>query len=86
MNGVHDMGGMDGFGPIAPEENELVVNRLLGSAANADVVGLTPPGCAWCPGVTSWRDKTLDARLDRAVRILPDDLWDGFFLCLLVKR
>ena len=22
MNGVHDMGGMDGFGPIAPEENE----------------------------------------------------------------
>jgi nitrile hydratase len=22
MNGVHDMGGMDGFGPIEPEENE----------------------------------------------------------------
>ena len=24
MNGVHDMGGMDGFGPVIPEKNEPV--------------------------------------------------------------
>jgi nitrile hydratase len=24
MNGIHDMGGMDGFGPINPEQNEPV--------------------------------------------------------------
>jgi len=24
MNGAHDLGGMDGFGPIAPERNEPV--------------------------------------------------------------
>ena len=24
MNGVHDMGGMHGFGPVTPEENEPV--------------------------------------------------------------
>jgi nitrile hydratase len=24
MNGVHDMGGMDGFGPVVPEKNETV--------------------------------------------------------------
>ena len=24
MNGVHDMGGMDGFGPVVPEKNEPV--------------------------------------------------------------
>jgi nitrile hydratase beta subunit len=24
MNGIHDMGGMDGFGPVTPEENEPV--------------------------------------------------------------
>ena len=24
MNGVHDMGGMDGFGPVVPEQNEPV--------------------------------------------------------------
>ena len=22
MNGIHDMGGMDGFGPVQPEPNE----------------------------------------------------------------
>jgi nitrile hydratase subunit beta len=24
MNGIHDMGGMDGFGPVQPEPNEPV--------------------------------------------------------------
>jgi nitrile hydratase len=24
MNGIHDMGGMDGFGPVLPEKNEPV--------------------------------------------------------------
>ena len=43
MNGVHDMGGMHGFGPVAPEPNEpvfhsdwearvLALNRALGYA------------------------------------------------------
>ena len=41
MNGVHDMGGMDGFGPVMPEPNEpvfhaewerrvLAINRAMG--------------------------------------------------------
>ncbi|HEY6256699.1 MAG TPA: nitrile hydratase subunit beta [Xanthobacteraceae bacterium] len=43
MNGIHDMGGMQGFGPVAPEPNEpafhgawegrvLALNRALGYA------------------------------------------------------
>src|SRR5438046_7028971 len=28
MNGVHDMGGMQGFGPIEPEKNEPVFHAL----------------------------------------------------------
>ena len=31
MNGVHDMGGMHGMGPIAPEPNEPVFHERLGS-------------------------------------------------------
>ena len=27
MNGIHDMGGMDGFGPVEPEENEPVFHH-----------------------------------------------------------
>jgi len=30
MNGVHDMGGMHGMGPIAPEADEPVFSRALG--------------------------------------------------------
>jgi nitrile hydratase len=50
MNGVHDMGGMDGFGQVAPEPDEkpfhtdweahsLALNRVMGSAGewNIDV-------------------------------------------------
>ena len=43
MNGIHDMGGMEGFGPVEPEPNEppfhtpwegraLAMNRALGYA------------------------------------------------------
>ncbi len=27
MNGIHDLGGMDGMGPIAPEQNEPVFHE-----------------------------------------------------------
>jgi nitrile hydratase len=50
MNGVHDMGGMDGFGPVQPEQNEpvfhekwegraLAMNRSMGysRAWNGDI-------------------------------------------------
>ena len=50
MNGVHDMGGMDGFGPVKPENNEpvfhekwegraLAMNRAMGytRAWNGDI-------------------------------------------------
>jgi nitrile hydratase len=50
MNGVHDMGGMDGFGPVEPEKNEpvfhekwegraLAMNRAMGytGAWNGDI-------------------------------------------------
>ena len=32
MNGVHDMGGMHGMGPMEAEKNEPVFHATLGSA------------------------------------------------------
>jgi nitrile hydratase beta subunit len=48
MNGVHDMGGMDGFGPIVPEQNEPVfhadwerrIYALIGVANRAAQVNI----------------------------------------------
>ena len=48
MNGVHDMGGMDGFGPVVPEQNEPVfhadwerrIYALIGVANRAAQVNI----------------------------------------------
>jgi nitrile hydratase beta subunit len=45
MNGVHDMGGMHGFGPVEPEENEPVFHepwegRVLGMQRAMGYIGL----------------------------------------------
>jgi hypothetical protein len=33
MNGIHDLGGMQGFGPIAPEKKRACISCALGGAA-----------------------------------------------------
>ena len=70
---------------FAPEENELVVQRLLDAEPSARPMALAAPPVAWMPGITSWRKRVLDESLVHAVRILPDAVWDGFFACLLKK-
>ena len=35
MNGVHDMGGMQGFGPVHPEKNEPVFHARWEGACSA---------------------------------------------------
>ena len=70
---------------FAPEENELVVNRLLRSEAGADIEPLNFSGPPLTVGLTAWRDQPCDPRLNRTIRVLPDDLWDGFFVARLRK-
>ena len=48
MNGVHDMGGMQDFGPIVPEENEPVFHarwegRLVAMRRVLAAAGKLPP-------------------------------------------
>lgn len=70
---------------FAPEENELVVDSLLGRGG----VTLLPVTLAGeprtLPGLTEWRGRALDNTLARTVRVLPDQLWDGFYLALMQK-
>lgn len=71
---------------FAPEENELVIDHLLTAELLAEPLELVLPAPLWREGLTEWRGRTLDPRLSRARRILPDGLWEGFFACLLRKR
>ncbi len=67
---------------FSPEENELVVAHLLEAETAADVLPSAAPGA---PGLTVWADRALDARLEHCRRLLPDDLFDGFFLARIRK-
>lgn len=65
------------------EENELVVDYLLSREPMADLLTLDVTGV---PGLTEWKGKGLDARLTRTRRVLPDDLFDGFFIARIQRR
>ncbi len=72
---------------FAPEENELIVDRLLKRfKGSADIKKLNLPIDNVQPGLTTWRDKTLNPALDNCVRILPNDLMTGFFMCQILKQ
>ena len=66
---------------FAPEENERVVDSLLAAEPGADVTALPDPPCSWLPGLEEWQGRPLDQRLRGARRLLPDALWDAFFVC-----
>ena len=70
---------------FAPEENELVVSRLLRAEPGADLEPMDFPDVPKSAGLVEWRGRGCDARVARAVRVVPDDLWDGFFVCRIRK-
>ena len=71
---------------FAPEENEAVIHHLLRRNHGAvQTVPLRLPIPATMPGLTRWRKDGFDDALVNAVRILPNDLFDGFFLVKLRK-
>jgi nitrile hydratase len=61
MNGIHDMGGMHGFGPIAPEENEPVFHAPWEGRALALTLA-----------VAAWGKWTIDESRHARERIRPD--------------
>ncbi|MDP6798082.1 MAG: RsmB/NOP family class I SAM-dependent RNA methyltransferase [Candidatus Krumholzibacteria bacterium] len=69
----------------APEENELVLQYLLKWEKNAEIESLELPLDSRRPGLLHWRERELDPRISKACRIVPDDLWEGFFLARIRK-
>jgi 16S rRNA (cytosine1407-C5)-methyltransferase len=66
---------------FSAEENELVVEYLLRRQPEAELL----PAPVGIPGLTEWQGRALDRRLAECRRILPDDLFDGFFLARIRK-
>jgi 16S rRNA (cytosine1407-C5)-methyltransferase len=72
---------------FAPEENEMVVDRVL--AQLGEVLSVQPielPFAGPEPGLPHWDGKDLHPALAHTVRILPDRQMGAFYLCKLAKR
>ena len=71
---------------MAPEENEGVVSGLLEDypgAVQVEEIGGSLPETR--PGLAAWRGREFAPEVTRARRLLPDGLYEGFFVCRMRK-
>lgn len=71
---------------LAPEENEGVVNWILEKekgAVEVETVSISLPNTQ--SGIVEWNGKAFDPSLKYALRILPSETMEGFFVALLRK-
>ncbi|WP_141732317.1 RsmB/NOP family class I SAM-dependent RNA methyltransferase [Oligoflexus tunisiensis] len=69
-----------------PEENEVVIDRILKAHPDLDVLPVVVPGLNHSSGLTAFEQETFDPRVARALRIWPhQNDSGGFFICVLVK-
>lgn len=71
---------------ISPDENEAPLDHLLRHRPEADVVALDLDVPNRRPGLASWQGRRYDPRLSQALRVLPSELMEPFFVCLLRRR
>ncbi|MDD2781273.1 RsmB/NOP family class I SAM-dependent RNA methyltransferase [Sulfuricurvum sp.] len=71
---------------FSPEENESPLQHLLERhGAHLKTIPLTLPFDNIQKPLSRWGKEVYDERIQNAVRILPTDTIDGFFICLLEK-
>jgi len=72
---------------LAPEENEATINWFVKKFADRiDILDIPAGYEALQPGLASLRGKPFDQRVRKCGRIFPDQLMEGFFVCLMRKR
>lgn len=72
---------------FAPEENEGVIRRMLEKFGQSiEIEPVTWPVKNIQPGLKQWKSKSLNPQLEKALRILPTDSMEGFFVCKISKK
>jgi 16S rRNA (cytosine1407-C5)-methyltransferase len=79
---------------FAPEENEQIISNLLKKIP--DEVGIVDLKFSTetantlasrsLPGLSEFSGTVFHADLVKSMRILPDELWDGFYICCLTRK
>ncbi|HEX6499835.1 MAG TPA: RsmB/NOP family class I SAM-dependent RNA methyltransferase [Micromonosporaceae bacterium] len=70
---------------LSPEENEFPVGTVLSRHSDLTLEPIEAVDEGFLPGLVSWRGTKLDARLSRAVRVTPSDLFEGFFVAKISR-
>lgn len=71
---------------FAPEENESVVSKLVQRHSDAlEIEPINLPISNTQAGIEQWKNRHYDARVKHSVRVLPNEIMDGFYLCLIRK-
>ena len=69
---------------FAPEENELVIERILDWGAGSVETEPLPDGLPdLADALAVWEGRDLDPRVANARRIIPDGVFEAFFVCRL---
>lgn len=69
---------------FASEENELIVSHLL-KRTDAELLPIVPTSGCSIPGLTAYNGRAFPEALALTLRIVPDALWDGFYMALFKK-
>ena len=71
---------------LSPEENEGVIDWILQKeTGNVELISIEIPNLPTSPALLSWGEKTYNEQIKKCVRILPNDLMEGFFVAKLKK-
>ena len=70
---------------FAPEENEAPISNLLKHHSDAEIQPLVFESKYVRHGEKQWDDMKFDYRLQGALRVLPHDGMEGFFVCRIRK-
>ncbi len=70
---------------FSPEENELIVNGLLKRNEDARIEPWLPDIANRQAGLSAWQGKDLRPELADTLRVLPDEVMDGFYLAKIRK-
>jgi 16S rRNA (cytosine1407-C5)-methyltransferase len=66
---------------LAPEENEEVADWFLRKTEGRfELTPIQIAGVETYPCLTQWQERSYDLRIRDAVRILPDERMEGFFI------
>ncbi len=71
---------------FSPEENEEIIDWALREVPAIEVLPVELPGLTLVGGLEAWQNKKFSPQVAHTVRIIPDGLWEGFFIARLRKN